>query len=245
MSAATPTPAVLQVQSLGLQAAGRTLVQHLSFEASAGQRWAVLGRNAAGKSTLLRALAGLHPVGAAGLVSVQGHSGWQRKPELAARLRAYMPQHASDRFDLSVRDFLRLHSQAPQDAPMQQLALALDVAHLLARPITQLSGGERQRVGLCAVALQNTPLWLLDEPVSFQDPAHQQLVGQWLAEQRACVVMVAHDVPWMQRWATHMLACFEDGAWASGTADEILSATNLQRLYGCAWRCVEGTWLPA
>jgi iron complex transport system ATP-binding protein len=236
-------PAVLEVQSLSLQAGGRALVGSLSLQAKAGERWAVLGRNAAGKSTLLRAIAGLHPQGGA-QVRIAGRTHWQRDAREAASLRAYLPQHASDRFDLPVQDFLRLHALADGGANISVLAQELDVAHLLERPITQLSGGERQRVGLCAVALQGTPLWLLDEPVSFQDPAHQQLVGQWLAKQSACVVMVAHDVPWVQRWATHLIACFDDAAWASGAREQMLGAANLQRLYGCEWRCVEGLWLP-
>jgi iron complex transport system ATP-binding protein len=247
-TAANSVGAVLDVQGLGLQAAGRLLVHDFGLQAHAGQRWAVLGRNAAGKSTLLRALAGLHAglgTAAAAHIRIAGHSNWQHNAPLAASLRAYLPQHASDRFDLPVEQFLQLHVPGGSGAAIEPQAQALDVAHLLARPITQLSGGERQRVGLCAVALQDAPLWLLDEPVSFQDPAHQQLVGQWLAGHSACIIMVAHDLPWMQRWATHMVACFEDAVWASGERDAILSASNLQRLYGCPWRCMDGLWLPA
>lgn len=234
--------ALLQVTDLSLHAAGRALVQGLSFEAHAGERWAVIGRNAAGKSTLLRALAGLQVPQQSGQVLLQNQNLWQRNPRAAARLRAYSPQHSSDRFDLPVQDYLALHGG--DAALIQKASTELDVQHLLQRPITQLSGGERQRVGLCAVALQGAPLWLLDEPVSFQDPAHQQWVGRWLAGQSACVFMVAHDLQWVQRWATHVLACFEGGATAqmpvAGLSNEVL-----QQLYGCAWRSVDGFWFPA
>ena len=236
--------ALLHVQNLSLHAAGRALVQGLSFEARAGERWAVIGRNAAGKSTLLRALAGLGVPQMAGRVALQNQLDWQRHPRAAALLRAYLPQQSSDRFDLPVQEYLALHGgQAPL---IQQVAIALDIQPLLERSITQLSGGERQRVGLCAVALQGAPLWLLDEPVSFQDPAHQNLVGAWLcAQAEKCVVIVAHDMHWVQRFATHIIACNEDGSWLCGSIEQMLSAPMLHTLYGCAWRDVGGVWMAA
>jgi iron complex transport system ATP-binding protein len=236
--------ALLQVQTLSLHAADRSLAQGLSFEARVGERWAVIGRNAAGKSTLLRALAGLDLPQAAGHVALQGDTQWQRDPRRAAGLRAYLPQQTSDRFDLPVQEYLALHGA--DAAQIQQAAAALDVQHLLERPITQLSGGERQRVGLCAVALQGAPLWLLDEPVSFQDPAHQNLVGEWLlAQTNTCQVMVAHDMHWVQRYATHIIACNEDASWSCGPLEQMLSAPMLSRLYGCDWVSAQGVWLPA
>jgi iron complex transport system ATP-binding protein len=85
---------------------------------------------------------------------------------------------------------------------------------------------------------------LLDEPVSFQDPAHQQVVGRWLARAEPAWIASAHDPSWIARVATHVLALFGDGRWQAGPADEILQAPVLERTYGCAWRSVEGAWLP-
>jgi iron complex transport system ATP-binding protein len=90
---------------------------------------------------------------------------------------------------------------------------------------------------------------LLDEPVSFQDPAHQQVVGRWLARaapagERAWVAS-AHDPSWIGRVATHVLALFGDGRWRAGPVGEILCAPVLEQTYGCAWRSVEGAWIPA
>ena len=120
---------------------------------------------------------------------------------------------------------------------------ALDMAHLLNRPITQLSGGERQRVGLAAVAHRDAKVWLLDEPVSFQDPAHQQQLAQWLcAQTQAGVVLTAHDMNWVSQVATHVIALTAEGA-VIGERDAVLSAEVLQRTFGCAWQQVQGRWL--
>lgn len=236
---------VLGVQQLGLVAAGRVLVHELSFEVRAGERWCVIGRNAAGKSTLLRALAGLPVPLQSGCITLQGDAAALCDAQRAATLRAYLPQQAQDRFELTVHEWLQLHQRAPGAAAAQDALLAaLDVATLQERPVTRLSGGERQRVGLAGVALQDAPLWLLDEPVSFQDPAHQRAVAHWLrAQATRAMVLSAHDLGWVQQVATHVIALMDGGAWQAGPVDEVLSAQTLQATYGCAWQCVQGRWL--
>jgi iron complex transport system ATP-binding protein len=249
--------ALLQVRDLALLAAGRTLVQGLRFTVQPGERWCVIGRNAAGKSTLLRALAGLGAglssgVGAGGQIAPIAYSAYGTR-------RAYMPQSAQDRFDLTVREFIALQptlalSAAQLQARCAALGSALDIAPLLDRPITQLSGGERQRVGLAAVAAQGAPLWLLDEPVSFQDPAHQRMVAQWLraqshqatgTEPQLAMVMSAHDMTWVQSVATHLVAARASDHWAAGPIDEILNAQLLRDTFACDWHQVGGVWMAA
>lgn len=260
---------VLQVRALSLRMGARRLIEQLDFEVQAGERWCVIGRNAAGKSSLLRALAGLGPTPQGGAVLLQGDPRALVDGPRAAQLRAYLPQAASDRFDLTVRELLALHRRdavpsrhatALKRQPggpgaaratvrghggdaLQALAASLDIAALLDRPVTQLSGGERQRVGLGAVAAQDTALWLLDEPVSFQDPAHQRSVALWLrAQDRRAVVLSAHDMAWVQQCATHVIALLGDGTWRAGPAAEVLSAQTLYETFGCPWRQVEGQW---
>jgi iron complex transport system ATP-binding protein len=235
---------LLCVDQLGLGAAGRTLISQLDFQVCAAQRWVVIGRNAAGKSTLLRALASLPVPVQSGRVIWPDHS--TRDQELSRR-RAYLPQQSNDRFDLTVREFLQLHTPHAQAVGIEPDNSSLDVAHLLERPITQLSGGERQRVGLAAVAQQRVPLWLLDEPVSFQDPAHQQQVGAWLcAQSQVGMVMTAHDMNWVSQVATHVIAVLPgEGQVITGTREQVLTASNLARTFGCEWICLQGRWLPA
>jgi len=239
-------PPVLAVADLSLAAAGRPLLHALSFEVQAGERWCVIGRNAAGKSTLLRALAGLPVPQQAGEILLQGEAAALRAPQRAACLRAYLPQQAHDRFELTVREWLQLHGRTPVEAgALAPVLQALDVVHLLERPITRLSGGERQRVGLAGVAVQGAALWLLDEPVSFQDPAHQRKVSHWLrAQAQQAIVMSAHDLAWVQHAATHVVALMDDGRWHAGPAAQVLNEETLVATYGCAWQCVQGQWLP-
>ncbi len=248
--------ALLQVQDLELKVAGRSLVKGLSFTVQPGERWCVIGRNAVGKSTLLRTLAGLgtgaHAASPAVTTPMHGSAGLRR---------AYLPQSSQDRFDLTVRELIALQPEMALDAVALHtrcaaLGQALDIAPLLERPITQLSGGERQRVGLAAVAAQDAPLWLLDEPVSFQDPAHQRLVARWLHAQAAPsltgtanpkpspgIVMSAHDIGWVQSVATHIIAAYDHATWTTGSIDAVLTVQVLRDTFACDWQQVGGVWM--
>jgi iron complex transport system ATP-binding protein len=241
--------ALLTTHDLTLAAAGRELVRDLNWQIEPGQRWCVIGRNAAGKSSLLRALAGVGEVGVVqrGEVQWQGRSQREWPAIDAAALRAFMPQQAVDRFPISVARLLELSVVRPRHDARAVLA-ALDLDALANRPVLELSGGERQRVALAQCVLQGAPLLLLDEPVAFQDPAHQSLVARWLS---ACLpndqalVISAHDVNWIARVATHVLALLPHGSCEQGAAGHLINAALLQRVYGCGWREVGGVWVAS
>lgn len=249
------------------------LIAGLDWAVRAGERWAVIGRNAAGKSTLLRTLAGLHAP-AAGSVAWAGRAQDEWDALDAAAHRAWMPQQAQDRFRLSVSRLLELARCSDTGLSAQQALDELDAGVLLRRDARGLSGGERQRVALAQVLVQGAWLWLLDEPVAFQDPAHQAQVAQMLRRHVPCgasgagpsgasgpfrlaggsagadrpdgraVVFSAHDINWVAAVATHVLALHGDGRWHAGPVEAMLTASMLRAVYGCEWRQAGGAWIP-
>ena len=241
---------LLETRALSLHAAGRCLVRGLDWRVLPGERWCLIGRNAAGKSTLLRALAGLTVPGREGEILWLGRPQRDWQAADAASVRAFAPQQASDRFAISVQRLLELSRVHPSAETPHAVLAALDARALLERSVLQLSGGERQRVALAQAALQGAPLLLLDEPVSFQDPGQQGAVARWLADwapaggQRAWVAS-AHDVNWIARAATHVLALLADGGWRAGACAAMIEATTLREVYRCDWRDAGGVWVSA
>lgn len=243
MNPGRDTPLV-QAESLTLAAAGRTLLRELHWQARPGERWCVIGRNAAGKSTLLRALAGLPVPHREGTVRWLGRAQAEWSPADAAAVRAFAPQQAHDRFSISAQRLLELAVCVPGAPEPASVLGALDAGALAQRDVLQLSGGERQRVALAQCAVQGAPLMLLDEPVAFQDPGHQMQVGRWLAALgERCIVFSAHDINWAAAVATHVLALFGDGRWEVGVAAAMLDADRLAAVYGCGWRRADGAWI--
>ena len=235
---------LVEALGLSLAAAGRALLRDLHWQARPGERWCVIGRNAAGKSTLLRALAGLPVPQRQGAVRWLGRAQADWPPADAAAVRAFAPQQAHDRFSISVQRLLELAVCVPSAPDAASVLAALDAGALAQRDVLQLSGGERQRIALAQCAVQGAPLLLLDEPIAFQDPAHQMQVGRWLATLGThCIVFSAHDVNWAADVATHVIALLGDGRWEAGPAAQMLSAERLQAVYGCRWRRADGAWV--
>jgi iron complex transport system ATP-binding protein len=234
----------MRVTGLSLHAGGRTLVEHLEFEAGAGQCWVVIGRNGAGKSTLLQVLAGLRTP-ASGEVKIDGRALAHWPLAALAQRRAFLPQGRSDAFGYPVLDAVLTarhpyqggaywDSDADRALALQALA-AMDAAHLAARDVRTLSGGERQRVAIAAVLAQDTPLLLLDEPASALDLAHQVALMKLLAglcRAGRTVLMVAHDLNMIDGVASHALLLSEGGRWQAGTVDAMLQPALLEECLG-------------
>ena len=236
------TDAWLQVDALDVAVAAHqpTLARDLSFRLQPGQRLGLIGRNGAGKSTLLRQLAGLIPLhGVTAAVRLAGQPLSELGPERLAALRTLMPAQPRDRFNLSPLALLELSQPEPDARAVHEALDRVDAWALRDRPVLDLSAGERQRVGLAQALVQGATLLLLDEPVAFQDPGHQSLVGAVLAN--LCdrvVVFCAHDVNWVARYATHVLGLgLQQNAqgWFFDTCEAALQADRLHQLYDCRW----------
>ena len=227
---------VVQMQGLGLRAGQRDLVQGLSLAVAAGERWVVVGPNGAGKSSLLRALAGARSA-QAGTIHIAGHAVDRCGVQQLAALRALVNDRWLDPFSATVLETVLTarYRFGPEggarDAGLAALA-RMDCAGLAQRDVRGLSRGERQRVAIATALAQDTPLLLLDEPTSHQDPGHQAMVLDRLAAgRRQTVIAVLHDVNAAARFATHVLLLSGAGWWRAGPRAEVLTAEALSDLF--------------
>lgn len=242
-SAARLAAPMLACRDLVLRAGSRTLVDGLSFEARAGERWVLLGPNGAGKSTLIATLCGLREP-AAGAVQLAGAPLGQLSVQEAARRRALVTDRWLDAFASSVIDTVLTARFLPGiDAAGRALALdwlaRLDCADLAGRDVRSLSRGERQRVAIATAMAQGTPCVLLDEPTAHQDPRHQSLVLQRLGELADHALLASmHDLNCAAHFATHAVLLDGRGGWLAGAADEVLTAERLSALFGTEVRAL-------
>ena len=163
----------LLASSLTCVRGGREVFSALTFEAKAGQLLAITGRNGAGKTSLLRLIAGLlTPAG--GSLALEGGDDELTLPEQAH----YLGHRDALKPALSVlenlkfwRDFL---GGRPSD-PTESLS-AVGLAHAAHLPAAYLSAGQRRRLSLARLLAIRRPLWLLDEPTSALDAIGQDMV---------------------------------------------------------------------
>jgi iron complex transport system ATP-binding protein len=235
--------ALLECRRLTLRAADRLLVEDLSIRVLPAQRWVLIGPNGAGKSSLLAAMAGARmPQHGAVLVAGQPVTRWGVEP-LAAQ-RALVNDRWFDPFAATVIDtvltarFRFGGDQGARDVALTALA-QMDCAGLAGRDVRGLSRGERQRVAIATALAQDTPILLLDEPTSHQDPAHQAWVLRQLAGRTdRTVVAVLHDINAAARFATHVLLLSGAGWWQAGPRVEVLTPQTLSALFGARIRVV-------
>jgi iron complex transport system ATP-binding protein len=239
---------LLQTISLSVHTpdrAARALVSDLHWQVEARQCWCVIGRNGAGKSSLLRSLVGARKPDA-GSVQMNGKPLANYRLGELAQLRAYLPQGRTDAFAYSVLEtvlstrfpYADVHywDNAEQIAHAKRALQQLDVTDLAQRDIRSLSGGERQRVAIAATIAQETPLLLLDEPTSALDLAHQVSVMQLLStlyrQQNKAIIMVSHDLNLSHQLASHALLLMGDGRYLAGPKEQVMTSAHLSACLG-------------
>jgi iron complex transport system ATP-binding protein len=192
---------VINALGLGVEIAGRRIVDGVSFTASAGQTLAVTGPNGAGKTTLLRAVAGLLP--SSGELSVAGHDPRAVGAAVAARRRAYCAQKPACAWDYRVGELGDIVGEAAGYARWLE-KLRLD--SLADRTLSGLSGGEQKAAHL-AMTFASLPepfggALLLDEPAASLDLGRQEAVRQAIlgfAQAGAACVVATHDLAFARR----------------------------------------------
>jgi iron complex transport system ATP-binding protein len=236
-------PAPLTVSGLSAGYPGRQVIRSLSLEPlRPRQVTGLVGPNAAGKSTLLLALAGL--IEAAGEVRLGGRDVLAVSGVERAALITFMPQALPQGVRLTViesvvaalRASLPLGVRSPDAQHRAVAALErLDIADLALEPLDRLSGGQRQLVGLAQALARNPRVLLLDEPTSALDLRHQVLVMELLRQLAAedrIVVVVMHDLNLAARWVDHIVVLHEGRVQAEGEPAAAITPGLLARTWG-------------
>jgi ABC-type cobalamin/Fe3+-siderophores transport system ATPase subunit len=238
------TPAPLQAAGLGVRYDRRSVIDGLDLSVPPGSFTVIIGPNACGKSTLLRALAGLLPA-AAGAVLLDGKDISAYSAKETARRLGLLPQSAVSPEGITVAELvargryahqrlLRQWSAADEVAVTDALRLT-DVADLATRPVDELSGGQRQRVWIAMVLAQQTPLILLDEPTTYLDIAHQIEVLNLLHDlngQGRTIVAVLHDLNHAARYASNIIAMQDGRIVAHGPPRTTITAELVTEVFG-------------
>jgi ABC-type cobalamin/Fe3+-siderophores transport system ATPase subunit len=229
----------------------RTITRDLDVAVPDGSFTVIVGPNACGKSTLLRALARiLKP--ASGTVVLDGEpiAGWPAKK--LARTLGLLPQSSIAPEGITVADLVS-RGRYPHQGLLRQWSRedervvgasmeATGVAALADRPVDELSGGQRQRVWIAMALAQETPLLLLDEPTTYLDIAHQIEVLDLCArlhEEGRTVVAVLHDLNHAARYATHMIAMRDGAIVAEGEPGSVVTAELVEEVFRLPCRVIE------
>lgn len=233
----------LGAEGVTLRYGERTISTNLSLSVPDASFTVIVGPNACGKSTLLRALSRLLTP-ESGRIVLDGRSIVELPAKDLARRLGLLPQTAIAPDGIAVADlvargryphqsFLRQWSKADEVA-VEQAMRATQVTDLAERSVDQLSGGQRQRVWIAMVLAQDTPILLLDEPTTFLDIAHQVELLDLLAQLHSAgrtIVAVLHDLNQACRYATHLVAMRDGAVIAEGHPTAIVTEELVRKVF--------------
>jgi len=225
---------VLEARNLKIEVGGRVTLEDASFMVRAGDKVGLVGRNGAGKTSLLKVLGGDNPP-AAGKVTVQGRLGFLSQDPRSLRhisqvtglshilsgrgldeaadrmekLRVAMEESPSERavarYSRAEEHFAALNGYAAE-AEVRQLVAGLGLTQgRVDLPLRVLSGGERRRVELARILFAGSDVLMLDEPTNHLDSDAKNWLMGFLRDYRGALLVVSHDLDLLDEAITRVL----------------------------------------
>ena len=233
---------MIEIKNLCIEYDGKKALNDISLNFDEGRLTVLTAPNGGGKSTLLKAVAGLQEM-KSGSIRIDGREigDWSRT-ELARKV-AYMSQNRNTP-NIQAKKMV-LHGRFPylsyprkyRKEDYEAAAEALrqtDAEELANRFVPELSGGQRQRIYLAMTLAQGTDAIFLDEPLNFLDVKHQTellKLARRLADEGKTVVLVIHDIRLALQEAD-TIAVLQDGKLiASGTPEEVYASGTIQKVF--------------
>lgn len=241
--------AALHAEVVTLSYESRLVSRDLDVRIPQGELTVVIGPNACGKSTLLRALARLLTP-SSGRVLLGGEDVRRHTPKELARRLGLLPQSSVAPFGITVADLVG-RGRFPHQRMLQQWSrdderavaramAATGITEIADRPVEELSGGQRQRVWIALLLAQDAPVMLLDEPTTFLDISHQldvlELCRRLNREEDRTMVLVLHDLNQAARFADHLIVMKDGAVAAAGAPEDILDEELLRHVFGLTAR---------
>ena len=225
------------------------ILNDISTGIAEGRITAVMGPNGCGKTTLLRCIGGLlEPLAGQALIDGRQVKDYTAR-EMAQRV-AFVRQHVQTDFEFSAFETVlmgrnpyqrRLQNESQEDWDIVERCMRQTGTWELrfAKP-AQMSGGELQRVMIARALAQQTPVLLMDEPVSNLDIAHQLDIMRLLREAGKTTVIVIHDLNLALHFCDDVMLLHDGGLLYHGPIADGLTPDRIATVYGVTSHRVDG-----
>ena len=186
--------ALITIEKVSIIRGGKNVLTDFSASIEPGKITAIIGPNGSGKSTLLGALAGDLPIDS-GMITIAGRDLKEISAVEQSQLRSVVLQNRNYWLSYTSRELIEMGQGPAELARVDAVMQRLDMTRFENQSVTTLSGGEAQRVEIARALIRDTPIYLLDEPLSAQDvQSKARIIAllQELRDQGRTILVIAH-----------------------------------------------------
>ena len=234
---------MIRLNNIKLAFGSRTLISDVSAHFRAGEMVALLGRNGTGKSTLLRAIAGLG-TSQCGDIYIAGDNASNLSAAQRAERIAFVNTERVDVDTLTVRELVSIGRSpytnwmgrltAEDREIVEQAMQKVGIAPFAERRVETLSDGECQRAMIARALAQQTPIIILDEPTSFLDLPNRyelcRLLGELAHKENKCILFSTHELDIALSLADS-IALVDTPRLVHLPTSEMITSGNIERLF--------------
>jgi iron complex transport system ATP-binding protein len=232
---------VIEINNLCFNYGPTQILKDIEMTAKEGEITGLIGPNAAGKSTLLKCIAGINA--SKGRIKLDGKEIKNLKIEEVARCIGYLPQETIHHPVLTVLEVVllgRLHSLSwrVDNETLDLVTKVLEdigIEHLIAKNYNDLSGGEKQMVSIAQLLLQNPKVILMDEPTSNLDLQHQieilEIIRDVTKKRKLITLIVIHDLTTAARYCDNLIIMKAGRIHSYGRPLDVLTSEMIKEIY--------------
>ena len=245
----------LKVSKIKFAYGKKDILNELSFSCKKGEVISIVGPNGSGKTTLLKCINRILEA-KDGAVTIGEKDVLKMKYEEVAKNIAYVPQMLKESFSVDVIDVV-LMGRTPhikwkvgdEDVNLViKVMQKLGIADLASEKYSNLSGGQRQKVLIARALVQETDIYLLDEPISFLDIKNQIEVmseaRKIAKDQHKTVIMVIHDLHMAKKYSDKIVLMNKGKVIDFGASEDVLNCKNIKKVYGVDTDIINGYIIP-
>jgi len=237
---------IISVKNLTIGYGKKEVLKNISFEIENGSIVVVLGNNGVGKTTLFKCLLKLLKVPNES-IQVNGKDINKMSIKEYAQVVSYVPQLTSfDNYNIRVKDFLvqgrtpylKMFSSPSDEEYLKvfEYAKRFKIENLLLSEMSTLSGGQVQLISIIRSLIQETPIVILDEPLSALDIKNQMIVLNLIKEMKEegkTIIFSSHNPNYCYSLKSDCLLLKDGSVFGFDKADSILTKAKLNELYDC------------
>lgn len=245
----------LNIKDVVFSYSKKEILKGIGFNCNKGEVVSIVGPNGSGKTTFLKCINKILDV-KSGTVELNGENILKMPYEDVAKRIGYVPQMLKDNFSASVLDVIMM-GRTPHikwkvgdkdlnivEKTMKEMA----IDHLAKEEYSSLSGGQRQKVLIARALVQETEVYLLDEPISFLDIKNQievmEQAKKVAKEDNRIVIMVIHDLNMAKKYSDKIVLMKSGTVVDFGEANEVLNKENIKKVYDVDVNIVNGYIIP-